>query len=296
MADHSIVLTWDNSTAAGYRLYYAVDEPAGPGVPGQGATEGDSPIILGSVGTITLHGLPPGHRIHFVIQSVDADGRRGPLIPDDDIWLSNGVDNDGDNVPDDWENAYGLVDPGDDPDRDCLSNAVILFGPGGNPVIISGEYKYGTDPTVADTDGDGFTDGEEVRADSDPLDPASLPEGLLTLARLVVSPTALTFRAGTAGSAPPPQYVDMQNAGAGVFTPIVSADADWLNVSVVNGQVKVTVDPTGLPRGQYSGTITIGGAEDACTGNAPQTVIVILGVFQGSLYQTMIYIPMILKH
>ena len=293
---HSILLSWDHSTAAGYRLYYAVDEPAGPGTPGQGADEGDSPIILGAVGTITLHGLPPGHRIHFVIQAIDADGRLGFLTPDHDFWLTDGADNDDDHVPDDWENGYGLIDPSDDPDRDCLSNAVVIIGPGGIPFIFSGEYKYGTDPTVSDTDGDGFTDGEEVRADSDPMDPASLPEGLLTLARLVVSPTALMFRASTDGTAPPPQYIDMQNAGAGVFTPTVSADVAWLNVSLVDGQVEVTVDPTSLVHGQYSGTITIAGAEGVCTGNAPQTITVILGVFDGSLYQTMIYIPMILKH
>jgi hypothetical protein len=296
MTDHSIVLTWDHTTAAGYRLYYAVDEPAGPAVPGEGAAEGSSPIILGAVGTITLHGLPPGHRIHFVIQSVDADGRRGPLTPDDDLWLSNGADNDDDAVPDDWEYAYGLVDPSDDPDRDCLSNAVVLIGPGG-PFIFSGEYKYGTDPTVSDTDGDSFTDGEEVRADSDPLDPASLPAGLLTLARLVVSPSALMFRASTEGSAPLPQYVAVQNVGAGVFTPTVSVDVTWLNASVVGDQLEVTVNPAGLSRGQYLGTITIAGAEDACTSNAPQTVTVILGVFQGTFFQTqtLVFLPLTMK-
>lgn len=36
------------------------------------------------------------------------------------------------------------------------------------------ERFYGTDPDVADTDGDGFNDGEEVRAGYDPLGPGKL--------------------------------------------------------------------------------------------------------------------------
>ncbi len=35
--------------------------------------------------------------------------------------------------------------------------------------------KYGTDPRNADTDGDGYTDGEEVAAGTDPLNPKSHP-------------------------------------------------------------------------------------------------------------------------
>jgi hypothetical protein len=34
---------------------------------------------------------------------------------------------------------------------------------------------YGTDPFLADTDGDGAPDGAEVTAGSDPLDPLSTP-------------------------------------------------------------------------------------------------------------------------
>jgi hypothetical protein len=38
-----------------------------------------------------------------------------------------------------------------------------------------GPNDTGTDPTLADTDGDGFDDGEEVAAGSDPLNPNSTP-------------------------------------------------------------------------------------------------------------------------
>jgi hypothetical protein len=40
------------------------------------------------------------------------------------------------------------------------------------------EYDTGTDPLLPDTDGDGFRDGREVAAGSDPLDPGSVPPQL----------------------------------------------------------------------------------------------------------------------
>jgi hypothetical protein len=39
------------------------------------------------------------------------------------------------------------------------------------------KVKYGTDPTNQDTDGDGYLDGEEIAAGTNPLDPNSHPNG-----------------------------------------------------------------------------------------------------------------------
>ena len=36
-------------------------------------------------------------------------------------------------------------------------------------------HAHGTDPLDADTDGDGYSDGEEILGGSDPLDPQSVP-------------------------------------------------------------------------------------------------------------------------
>jgi hypothetical protein len=78
------------------------------------------------------------------------------------------VDSDNDGLPDPWEIKYfGNLDmgPNDDPDEDDLSN--------------SEEFEAGTDPTNADTDGDGLTDGEEVNEyGTDPLNRDTDADGL----------------------------------------------------------------------------------------------------------------------
>ncbi|HXK21169.1 MAG TPA: MarR family transcriptional regulator, partial [Myxococcota bacterium] len=83
----------------------------------------------------------------------------------------------------------------DDGDQDGLtdSNEAAL---GTNPDIADTDgdgladgaevHTHGTNPLVFDTDGDGFGDGDEVAAGSDPLNPASFPHSVP-----VVGPLAL---------------------------------------------------------------------------------------------------------
>jgi hypothetical protein len=90
-------------------------------------------------------------------------------------------DNDGDGMDDAWEERYGLNpnNPGDadeDLDGDGFLNDVYANADGEililEPATTAGEpdesltngeeYVWGTDPTSADTDGDGFTDGQDI--------------------------------------------------------------------------------------------------------------------------------------
>lgn len=72
--------------------------------------------------------------------------------------LQTDANNDG--LPDWWEQKYFNslnVDKDGDPDSDKLTN--------------NNEFVYGTDPTKADTDGDGFSDYDEIKNYFDPLTP-----------------------------------------------------------------------------------------------------------------------------
>lgn len=91
------------------------------------------------------------------------------------------TDSDKDGMDDDWELRYGLNpnDPGDadqDPDGDGFTNDLYANSDGDvlimEPETTAGppdgtltnlkEYIWGTDPNNPDTDGDGFTDGQDI--------------------------------------------------------------------------------------------------------------------------------------
>jgi hypothetical protein len=59
---------------------------------------------------------------------------------------------------------------GIDRDEDALLDGVET-----NTGIFLGPSDTGSDPTLADTDGDGFDDGVEVAAGTDPTDPLDFP-------------------------------------------------------------------------------------------------------------------------
>ncbi|MDR1950019.1 MAG: hypothetical protein LBQ38_11560 [Spirochaetaceae bacterium] len=82
------------------------------------------------------------------------------------------ADTDGDGMPDGWETANGLDplvnDAGGDPDNDGLTNLREYNYTSTSPAAIR---PKSTNPKQADTDGDGYKDGEEVTKNWDPLDP-----------------------------------------------------------------------------------------------------------------------------
>ncbi len=105
------------------------------------------------------------------IHAVTMSGAFGTATFDDEIpnpgvfSLNDPNDIDGDGMPDTWERDYfGDLDTANetsDYDHDDLFDL--------------DEYLHGSNPKKEDTDGDGFIDGEEVAAGSDPLSNVSMP-------------------------------------------------------------------------------------------------------------------------
>ncbi|WP_038161196.1 Ig-like domain-containing protein, partial [Verrucomicrobium sp. BvORR106] len=81
-----------------------------------------------------------------LLKDIQGESRSGAA----DIGADEFVDSDSDGLPD-WLEALGVTTPGGDADGDDLDN-------------LSEYSLYGTNPQVADTDGDGLDDGDEVAA------------------------------------------------------------------------------------------------------------------------------------
>ena len=130
------------------------------------------------------------------------------------IAFPEGVDSDGDGIPDDVELALGLdpsnpVDGFQDLDGDRLANSdeILLHGSDpenpdsdGDGIDDGEEVELGADgwitsPLLADTDGDLFRDALEIQIGTDPTDPTSF-DFAAGLADLVVDPTAIVFSRG----------------------------------------------------------------------------------------------------
>ena len=108
--------------------------------------------------------------------------------------VATGLDSDGDGVSDSLESYFRTNPKSNDTDKDGISDSEEIRGlsnplvasskpgspaPGGDEdedgVPSSLESLYGLSPTNEDTDGDGFNDGEELVALTNPRDPNSNP-------------------------------------------------------------------------------------------------------------------------
>jgi hypothetical protein len=106
-----------------------------------------------ALASITADGLVTARASGTVIVQAVNEGTQGIL----QLNLSLSADSDGDGIPDDVEQRFGMdannpTDALDDPDHDGLTNLQ--------------EYQHGTELTKADTDGDGLSDGDEINGTS----------------------------------------------------------------------------------------------------------------------------------
>lgn len=76
-----ITLAWDKNPemdVVGYKVYYKAESSAMP-LNGWGATEGDSPIVLGNLTSAKLSGLMDNQTYYFAVSAFNAAGIESPL-------------------------------------------------------------------------------------------------------------------------------------------------------------------------------------------------------------------------
>ncbi len=198
---NNLTLTWtapgDNGgsgTVAGYILKYSTS-PITAGnfdIATTYNTEGWTGLVVGgSVETRIVTSLTPLVQYYFALKAIDEVPNNSSISNvATGTPASGATDADGDGMPDGWE-VQNLLDPLDradsntDADIDGLLNR-YEYGNGTNPRIADTDgdgladgvevITYHTDPLVTDTDGDGFTDNEEVVAGTNPLNASDNPQ------------------------------------------------------------------------------------------------------------------------
>ena len=158
---------------------------------GQAVMDGQAVPALGGIGTYTppapAQPEGPDSDNDGISDAMEASFRTNPQSNDTD---KDGV-SDADEVkamsnPRDPRSKPGTPAPGPDNDQD------------GVPASL--ESLYGLDPSNSDTDGDGFSDGEEISAMTSPTNPASNP-GEMGGPALAVAPGVAGGVAGLVGGA-----------------------------------------------------------------------------------------------
>lgn len=113
------------------------------------------------------------------------------------------------------------------------------------------------------------------------VDMVYLPAGSMPGApsALIATPASLSFVAFAGQSAPPAQTITVYNQGTAALGWTATASAAWLTVNPGSGMlpqtISVSVNPSGLAAGTYTGAITVTASGAA---NSPQTVSVSLQV------------------
>ena len=180
--DNGYLNPWrtDNDTDGlldSYELFTLGTDPDDSDSDDDGLSDGEEVIIFGTDPNVWDHdvdGMPDGWEVYNGLNATNPDANDdydGDGIDNIDEYNSiytiyaNNSDSDGDLMPDGWEVQYNLIPDTDDAfldqDTDSLDNI--------------DEYLNGCDPYDEDCDDDGFSDGAEIRAGTDPLNPNSFP-------------------------------------------------------------------------------------------------------------------------
>ncbi|MEZ4557056.1 MAG: hypothetical protein R2854_11520 [Caldilineaceae bacterium] len=250
---------------------------------GPPADQGATNLAVGSATGYDITGLPAGS-YRVAVRGYRAGLKAGITRITDfsnivNVVVTNGVDGDGDGLPDDWAQRYNVTGAGEDSDDDGVTNAE--------------ERNHGLDPRADDSDADGVRDGDELTVWlTDPCDPASVPD-ISALPQLEVVPAGVALRYSRAvnDGSNDTRFIHVKAMGVGQLTWSATADQPWIHLDRTNGgplaaendaeSIAVTVDVSGLAPGYYTGQVRIDAA--SASGpvlNAPRYVPVRLWVLR----------------
>ncbi|MBW2122995.1 MAG: cadherin-like domain-containing protein [Deltaproteobacteria bacterium] len=162
-------LAWHANTEAdlaGYRIYY-----------GTSSGNYDSVVDVGNWTSCVIGGLEEGQTYYFAATAYDRCGNESDFSQEVSFQVVDPEgDTDRDGIPDaDETDLYGTDPEGFDTDGDAIGDGTEL-------AFWQGEWQadYDQDGIInlldPDADGDGFSDGLELRWGFDPADPGSRPE------------------------------------------------------------------------------------------------------------------------
>lgn len=268
-ADRSLDAQWaivGIGSADGYTLSWA--RGCAAGYAGPPAVQGRSNLDVGQVNQFHLSGLPAGnYRVAVRGYAAVGELRKVPVRFSNysnslTAVVTNGIDGDGDGLPDDWATYFGVANAAADSDGDTLTNGQ--------------ELGLGLNPTRRDSDDDGFHDNDEINLfGTDPCHPDDAPEDVKAVTMVVRTQSkeeSLRFKKPVNEGQSPVQRLHISARGRGALTYEVSADQPWIQLSKNTGgplhwahkfeTVEVRVNTLGMTPGFYTGSIVVLGRSD----------------------------------